>query len=321
MSVGFQPHIERGAGIALPRVSIGLPVYNGERYVGEAVQSLLDQTFGDFELVIVDNASTDGTGDVCRALAAKDRRVRYHRNERNIGGAPNFARAFELANAAPYFKWAAHDDRHLPEYLAECVAVLDAHPEFILCTSDTEIIDGDGRVVTDPDQELLDSARGVDLVHVADDRPSARFRNLILSEHQCLDTFAVTRRSELAATAHSGPYVGSDRVAVAEIALRGKFGRVPRVLFQNRDFSGRSMRATKLRDRAGFFDPKREGAIVLPYWRYLLEYHRAILRQPLPTSERIACWKALGEWVAMNRWRMQNDVRYAVQALRAKATA
>ncbi|MES1208097.1 MAG: glycosyltransferase family 2 protein, partial [Pseudomonadota bacterium] len=128
-------------------------------------------------------------------------------------------------------------------------------------------------------------------------------------------------RSELAQTAHSGPYVGSDRVAVAEIALRGKFGRVPRVLFQNRDFDGRSMRATKLRERAGFFDPKREGAIVFPYWRYLVEYHRAILRQPLPPAERIACWKALGEWVRMNRWHMQKDVRFAVQALRARAAA
>ena len=156
---------------------------------------------------------------------------------------------------------------------------------------------------------------------MAGDRPSVRFRNLILSEHQCLDTFGVTRRSELAQTAHSGPYVGSDRVAVAELGLRGKFGRVPRVLFQNRDFEGRSMRATKLRERAGFFDPKREGAIVLPFWRYLLEYHRAIVRQPLPVGERLACWKALGDWVRKNRYRMQNDVKFAVDALRAKARA
>ncbi len=303
----------------MPRVSIGIPVYNGERFLGEAVQSLLDQTFGDFELVIVDNASTDRTSEICRAFAAKDARVRYHRNERNIGGAPNFVRAFELADRAPYFKWAAHDDRHHPEYLAECVAVLDAHPEFILCTSDVEIIDGEGRVVTNPDPELLASARGVDLTDVADDRPSVRFRNLILSEHQCLDTFAVTRRSELAQTAHSGPFVGSDRVAVAEISFARQVrpraaGAVPEPRlpgsFRAGDETARAHRVLR---------PEAPNAIVLPYWRYLLEYHRSILRQPLPTAERIACWKALGEWVRKNRWRMQNDVRYAFEALRAKA--
>jgi glycosyltransferase involved in cell wall biosynthesis len=305
----------------MPRVSIGMPVYNGEEYVSEAVESLLAQTFRDFELVIVDNASTDRTSDIARAFAARDARVRYHRNPVNIGGAPNFIRAVELANGAPYFKWAAHDDRHAPEYLEKCVALLDANPDVIVCHSDVEIIDGDGQVVVEPDPELLAAARAFDLTDVASDRPSLRFRNLVLSEHMGLDQFGVFRRAELIKTPLIAAYVGSDRVMLAEIGLRGKMRRVPQVLFQNRDFSGRSMRVAPLRARVGWFNPKRAGAIVLPYWRYLLEYNRSIVRVPLPHSERVACWRTLVDWVRVNRWQMQKDVRFAVQRLREEIAA
>src|SRR5262245_53440235 len=97
-----------------PRVSIGLPVYNGQAFLEPAIASLLAQTFEDFELVLVDNASTDRTTEICRGFAARDSRVRHHVNPKNIGGGPNFNLAFDLASAAPLFKWAAHDDIHQP---------------------------------------------------------------------------------------------------------------------------------------------------------------------------------------------------------------
>src|SRR5215471_14033382 len=98
------------------RVSLGLPVYNGQRYLAGAIQAILDQTFSDFELIICDNASTDETESICRDLAARDPRVRYHRNPANIGAAPNFNKTFELSTGE-YFKWLAHDDLHEPTYL------------------------------------------------------------------------------------------------------------------------------------------------------------------------------------------------------------
>src|SRR5688572_10868700 len=98
-----------------PRVSIGLPVYNGENYLAEAIDSILAQTFEDFELIISDNASTDRTQEICEAYAAKDGRIRYYRSEVNKGSAWNFNRVFELARGE-YFKWAAHDDYIAPEY-------------------------------------------------------------------------------------------------------------------------------------------------------------------------------------------------------------
>jgi glycosyltransferase involved in cell wall biosynthesis len=257
--------------------------------------------------MIVDNASTDRTEEICRAFAATDPRVKYHRNPTNIGGGPNFNRAFDLANTADYFKWAAHDDRHHPDFLAECVAVLDRRPEVVVAMSDIEHIDGTGRVFAQHDAELP---------AVNDERPSARFRNLIVTRHFCMDMFGVIRRAELARTPRIASYVGSDRPMLAELGLMGRFFRVPRVLFQMRDHDNRSIKQLPEHMRAQWFDPKLEGKISLPEWRYLVEYNRAVWRVPMSSRERAACMSALGEWLVVNRRRLGGDLRFAVKYLR-----
>jgi len=136
-----------------PRVSIGLPVFNGERYLEETLQSILGQTLGDLEIVISDNGSTDHTAEICRAIAAQDRRVRYHRSERNRGGAWNHNRVFALSRGE-YFKWAAHDDLLAPEFLERCVRVLDAVPAYVLCTSRAAFVDERGAALRRSDASL-----------------------------------------------------------------------------------------------------------------------------------------------------------------------
>src|SRR6266705_6617015 len=79
-----------------PRVSVGMPVYNREKYVGAAIEAHLNQTFTDFELVITDNASTAHSEEICRSFAAKDPRVKYYRNPQNLGASGNYRRCFEL---------------------------------------------------------------------------------------------------------------------------------------------------------------------------------------------------------------------------------
>src|SRR5262245_47700567 len=103
-----------------PKLSICLPVYNGRRFLAAAVESILSQSFSDFELIIVDNASSDTTEEIARRFAAQDVRVRYFRNEKNLGAAPNFNRAFELARA-PLVRWASHDDLWTPDAMKLCV--------------------------------------------------------------------------------------------------------------------------------------------------------------------------------------------------------
>ena len=128
----------------MPRVSIGVPVYNGERFIRQSVESLLAQTYGDFELVITDNASTDGTEEVCRELVKKDKRVRYVRNEKNLGGPGNFRRVFALCSGE-FHKWSTADDYWDPTVIEKCVAVLDREPDVVLCYPKSNLVDASGR--------------------------------------------------------------------------------------------------------------------------------------------------------------------------------
>src|SRR5689334_4004766 len=97
--------VKDSSGVTGPSVAIGLPCYNSEKYLAQSIESLLAQTFKDFVLIISDNASTDGTADICKKYAAQDSRVRYFRNPTNIGMMPNFNRVFALSDSK-YFKWA-----------------------------------------------------------------------------------------------------------------------------------------------------------------------------------------------------------------------
>ena len=126
-----------------PRLSIGLPVYNGERYLAEAFDCFLAQSFQDFEIIICDNASTDRTAEICRSYAQRDPRLRYYRNEKNLGAIPNFNRVFELSRSR-FFKWAAHDDLYHPRYIETCIRILDENPDVILAHSKTAFVDDRG---------------------------------------------------------------------------------------------------------------------------------------------------------------------------------
>jgi len=142
--------------MTLPRLTIGLPVYNGERYIGEAIDALLAQTYQDFELIISDNASTDGTADICQRYVEKDARVRYVRQPVNIGLAPNHNVVVDLARGE-LFKWASNDDLYAPELVERCVAALDEHPDVVLAHSWSARVDDVG-VVTDAYEYPLNTA-------------------------------------------------------------------------------------------------------------------------------------------------------------------
>ena len=126
-----------------PKVSIGLPVYNGQHYLRQAIESIVNQTYRNFEVIICDNASTDDTPAICAEYAAREPRIRYHRQPQNIGATANFNRTFELASG-PYFKWAAHDDVLEPTYLEKCVAVLEQTPDAVLCQSLVKMVTDQG---------------------------------------------------------------------------------------------------------------------------------------------------------------------------------
>ena len=274
-----------------PRVSIGLPVFNGERYLARAIDSVLGQDFRDLELIICDNASTDRTAEICAAYARGDARVRYVRNPRNLGAGPNYDRCFHLARGE-YFKWAAHDDRLAPGYLSRAVAALDAAPGAVLCTT--------GVAEIGPGDEVRRVYRNV-FPGIDAPSPARRLAALIHTRHECEDFFGLFRREALLGSSLHGTYSGSDRVLLAEMALRGPWTGVPEPLFLHREHEWRYTRAVLLGDRsqaALWLDtavPTAQASRMfhLVVYRHYLRVVRANTR---PGSTRAACYAELLRW-------------------------
>ncbi|QRP45444.1 glycosyltransferase family A protein [Amycolatopsis sp. FDAARGOS 1241] len=274
---------------AVPRLTIGLPVYNGEEFLGEALDALLGQTYEDFELIISDNASADATEEICRQYAGKDARIRYVRQARNIGATPNHNVLLDLARGE-LFKWASHDDLYGRELIAKCVEALDERPDVIVAHSHQAIIDGDG-AVTVP----------LEYVHKTDSpRPSVRFKSLLF-EPGGDDFYGVMRTDVLRRVTPMDSYHHADRTYVAELALHGPFYQVPELLYFRRDHPDRAERANpSKRSRCANLDPKRGNPITNPTARLLAEYVwgfvHGIRTAPLSSHERRACYLALVEW-------------------------
>lgn len=128
-----------------PKVSIGMPVYNGEKYIRQALESLLSQTFTSFELIISDNASTDQTRQICLEYAARDQRIHYYRNKVTVGGVTNFNHVLDLATGQ-YFMWAAYDDIWDAVFIERLTQALDINPRAGLAFCHFVLIDAEGRL-------------------------------------------------------------------------------------------------------------------------------------------------------------------------------
>lgn len=224
----------------IPKVAIGIPVYNGENYLPETLDHLLRQTYQDFEIIVSDNCSTDRTQQICRDYAARDARVLYARTARNIGAAPNFNHVFRLARS-PYFTWKAHDDRSLPTFLERCVAVLDADSSVVLAHTASVAIDDRGEVLPfDVERNCYIYNPGgfevpPDMVHVAEAAgPVARFNEMLDETYFGMHVYGVIRREALAATQLFRSYMPCERVLLAELALRGRFKTLDERLYARR---------------------------------------------------------------------------------------
>jgi len=284
-----------------PKVSIGLPVFNGEAFLSSAINSILAQTFQDFEVIICDNASTDRTMEISKEFEARDSRIRYVRNDQNLGAAENFNRTFVLAKGI-YFKWCAHDDVCAPGYLEKCVVELDADDSIILCHSRIHIIDDQGAFVSEFEP---------DLAGIESDRPSDRFKSLIRLDHFCYDIFGLMRADVLRETPLIASYVASDHCLLVELGLRGRFRRVPEPLFCARDHKDRSIQAMNLRDRGEWFHPDLKGKIATPFLKRLVEFFRSLWRVRPPLRETIRCHWALLVWTMHSRACLVSDLRHA----------
>lgn len=261
-------------------VSVGLPVFNGECYVRFAIESILAQTFTDFELIISDNGSTDATADICRNFAATDPRITFYRHDENRGGAWNFNFVFHSCRGR-YFKWACHDDVMAPTFLERCVEVMDRRPDVVLCYPKTLIIDGDG----------VNPVSYSDGLHMVSSSPVARFQQLLFRPMQrCNPVLGLIRRDALVQTDLIGAYGSSDEILLAHLALLGKYFEVQEELTFRRDHPGTSVRANPTPQQIySWYNPGNHSKILLPTLRHFFEYTRCICRVRISLPDKARC--------------------------------
>lgn len=257
-----------------PLVTVAIPVFNGESFLAQAIESVLEQTYTNVELVICDNASTDGTQDICERFRQLDDRIRYHRNAENIGAARNFNLAFSLAKGS-YFKWLAADEFIEPTFVEVTLGLLaEDHDAVLACTNYIGHYEYDGSV-HDRDFELeLSEAKGSD-----------RFRTLMNRERgRVLPIWGLMRTDLLAKTSLIQSFIRSDHNLIAELALLGKFAQSPLRLAHLRTHEHAYHRMS---DRTGgiegpaeasWFDPSNSSRLYFPHWRRLFEHAKAVAR-------------------------------------------
>jgi glycosyltransferase involved in cell wall biosynthesis len=293
-----------------PRVSIGLPVYNGEEYLKYALDSILSQTYEDFELIVSDNGSTDRTEKICRDYASKDKRIRYYRNDKNLGAAWNFNHVFELSSGE-YFKWATHDDLYAPDFLRKCIELLDKDPSVVLCHTKTTWIDPQGK-----------SCNKYEVTPPTDSpKPAQRFGYLICVNYPCFPLFGLMRAESARATRLFGNYMHADRIFLARLALLGRFYEISEYLFFSRVHPGQStMYSAHPHLYYIWWDPRNKTRrFIFPEWRLFWEYSKCAWSGPLSARERVACCLNVGRWLRRHWNSMLRDLVKA--AIRARFTA
>jgi len=276
----------------MPRISIGLPVYNGEKYLRFALNSILQQTYKDFELIISDNASTDASGDICLEFAAKDSRIRYYRNQENIGAVGNFNRVFELSRGE-FFKWAPHDDQFHPSFLERCVKVFEqSSPSTVLVFSKAAIIDEVGSMTGLCQDTINPSAKF----------PYTRLFSLVMNSDYAHPLWGLIKSKALRKTRLMGCFE-ADHVLLAELVLQGPFVEIPEVLYWERRHAGNAMAVHRtMRELMAWHDPsKAKNRLLLPYGIQLsAEYWKGINNAQVSAVDRLFSYAVI---LAIPRWR------------------
>ena len=279
-----------------PKLSIGIPVYNGESYLPEALRAFLEQDYSDFELIVSDNASTDRTEAIVREFAARDSRIRYYRNPENLGASRNFSRVFDYARGE-FFKWACADDLPYPGYLRRLTETLAAAPpEVVLVTSRVALIDGEGRPLTDEEgrpfawTEWASEWGGPERLSTDAATPSRRLAEVLPRLRWCTAYMGIFRREALALTRKIDAFAVSDRVLMVEVAMLGKIIEIDEFLLARRQHPGISTEIAKTPEEyALWIDPKTKNVRRASRRIMSLEYLASIRRLPLSPLERVRC--------------------------------
>jgi glycosyltransferase involved in cell wall biosynthesis len=279
---------------SVPKVSIGMPIYNGENYLSEALDSILSQTYHDFELIICDNASTDNTSNICLEYVEHDKRIVYVRNEKNIGAARNYNKTFDISRGK-YFKWASHDDKISSNALERCVEELEKDESIILAYPKTIFIDSKGQEISTRNQQLNFMSRS----------PWKRFFQLCVFVHKCNPVFGVIRSDYLRRTRLIDRFPHADRILLTELCLLGKFKVIPDAIFYRRLHPNSSLvKHTSSSERMLWYDPSYSGKFHHEYYRAFIEGFRSASCFSRSWKDKIFCYFFILIW-ALKRFTIE----------------
>lgn len=299
-------------------VSIGLPVWNGERYLADALDAILAQDFDDFEVLVSDNASTDRTQEIAQDYAARDTRITYHRQRRNLGAAANFNYTFHHTSA-PLFRWASYDDAMAPEYLSTCVSALQQDSSgAVLAYPGTMRIDENGHSIGPYSAEVRKGGATASERLAQMIGPGDPLQSMI---HMCFPVFGLIRRDVLEGTSLIANMPRSDKLLLVELALAGPFVDVEPLLFLRREHESGSVisaeQAATGADRerllAAWFDPSRGNFFPATLSRLGLGYLRATLRAPQPLGERLRSLKVVAGWAARHARALGGEAKIVIR--------
>ena len=294
--------------IQCPKVSIGVPVYNGENYLELAINSLLQQSFKDFEIIISDNASTDKTQEICQIFQSQDPRIRYYRNSANLGAAYNYKKVFQLARGK-FFKWMAHDDMCSSNYLEECIKVLESEPTIVMCFPRVLLIDKDNNLLTMIKENTYLTPKGKIIStnlqrNFASSQPSERFSEVLFGTTECYEFFGLSRREIIERTSKHDAYYGSDKVLLCELSLMGKLQEVSNAIcyFRLHDQQSQSIKGSEEKSR--WISPELNYGAFMLRFKCAQGYYHSIFAYQISWLERVKCLKMLIIYlINLSKWR------------------
>lgn len=261
-----------------------MPVYNGDKFVEESIRSVLAQTYDDFVFLIADNGSTDRSGEICQDYSAQDKRIKYWRNDDNIGAAANYNALFDITTT-PYFRWSNADDLLDPRLHELCLKSLEEDPGAVLAAGTTTFIDANGRELEsyDDNLEILGDS--------ASERLETFFENVGLTNV----IYGLMRSDALARTdlMGDGTVPAADKIMMGQLVLHGKFVKVNETLFFRRmhNDSSSADRASDVLQETFWSAGSRKFRI--PAWKRIVAYWRSISRTSVGKSERRSLYRII----------------------------
>ncbi|HKQ25242.1 MAG TPA: glycosyltransferase family 2 protein [Burkholderiales bacterium] len=287
-----------------PKVIIGLPVYNGQKYLGAAIESHLSQSFGDFHLVISDNGSTDATPEICADYASKDKRLKYLRSPENRGILWNHRRVLDAIDSPnQYFRWAGADDLMESGLLQVMVEVLNSRPEVEAVVPGTKNIDDNGKIIGS-------MATTLDL-----QSPNVfeRARQVLVANYQHVIAYGLLRASTLRLMRTGPDYIGWDPVFVWELALRGQLIQPSGPGLLRRFHPGSISRVKTVKEMRKWVEPNSKAGMNFPHWTWAYERARALIASPMSTRDRLRIGMFLARYTSWQRAALVRDVTQAAR--------